>query len=119
MMIAHLGFGVLLYFYFFQEHASVQQLLTAEFFGSLAAAVYMVFRRIFFSRWDMLLGFGLYVAKGAVEAQGGRIAFTSNEGKGTSFKVELPILHPDCKKVKELNHGEDTKDHKAYEKKLA
>lgn len=36
-------------------------------------------------------GFGLYVAKGAVEAQGGTITFKSEIGKGTTFFVELPI----------------------------
>lgn len=36
-------------------------------------------------------GFGLYVAKGAVEAQGGKIWFESEEGKGTTFFVELPV----------------------------
>ena len=36
-------------------------------------------------------GFGLYVAKGAIEAQGGKIEFTSEEGKGTAFSIELPL----------------------------
>lgn len=36
-------------------------------------------------------GFGLYVAKGAIEAQGGRIWFKSQQGKGTTFFLELPI----------------------------
>lgn len=36
-------------------------------------------------------GFGLYVAKGAVEAQKGQIWFDSQEGKGTKFFVVLPI----------------------------
>lgn len=36
-------------------------------------------------------GFGLYVAKGAIEAQGGKMWFTSEEGKGTTFVVELPM----------------------------
>jgi signal transduction histidine kinase len=37
-------------------------------------------------------GLGLFVAKGAVEAQGGRIWFESKEGKGTAFFVALPIM---------------------------
>lgn len=36
-------------------------------------------------------GFGLYVAKGAVEAQGGSIRFESAEGKGTTFYVTVPV----------------------------
>lgn len=36
-------------------------------------------------------GFGLYVAKGAIEAQGGTIQFHSKVGKGTTFYVELPL----------------------------
>lgn len=36
-------------------------------------------------------GFGLFVAKGAVEAQGGKIWFESTEGKGTTFFVILPL----------------------------
>ncbi len=36
-------------------------------------------------------GFGLYVAKGAIEAQGGGISFESTEGKGTTFYVKVPV----------------------------
>lgn len=36
-------------------------------------------------------GFGLFVAKGAVEAQGGNIWFESEENKGTKFYVRLPL----------------------------
>lgn len=36
-------------------------------------------------------GFGLYVAKGAIEAQGGKIRFESEEQKGTTFFIELPL----------------------------
>lgn len=36
-------------------------------------------------------GFGLYIAKGAVEAQGGTLRFESDEGKGTTFFVDVPI----------------------------
>lgn len=37
-------------------------------------------------------GFGLFAAKGAVEAQGGKIWFESEENKGTTFFVDLPII---------------------------
>ncbi len=36
-------------------------------------------------------GFGLYAAKGAIEAQGGSIEFESIEGKGTTFSAEVPL----------------------------
>ncbi len=36
-------------------------------------------------------GLGLYAAKGAIEAQGGKIRFESEENKGTTFFVEVPI----------------------------
>ena len=36
-------------------------------------------------------GFGLYIAKGAIESQGGKIWFESQEGKGTSFYLEIPL----------------------------
>jgi signal transduction histidine kinase len=36
-------------------------------------------------------GFGLYVAKGAIEAQDGEISFESEEGKGTTFYIKLPL----------------------------
>ena len=36
-------------------------------------------------------GFGLFVAKGAVEAQGGKIWFTSEENEGTTFSMTVPL----------------------------
>jgi len=39
-------------------------------------------------------GFGLFVAKGAVEAQGGSISFVSAEGEGTAFTVAVPLITP-------------------------
>lgn len=39
-------------------------------------------------------GFGLYVAKGAIESQDGKIWFESEEGKGTAFFIELPLVPP-------------------------
>jgi two-component system sensor histidine kinase SenX3 len=35
-------------------------------------------------------GLGLAFARAVVEAHGGRIGFTSEEGRGTTFEVELP-----------------------------
>ena len=37
------------------------------------------------------LGLGLYIARGLVEAQGGRIWFESEPGRGTTFWFSLPI----------------------------
>jgi len=45
-------------------------------------------------------GFGLYVAKGGVEAQGGVIDFQSVEGKGTTFIVKIPLVKPEEKNFK-------------------
>lgn len=41
-------------------------------------------------------GFGLYIAKGAIESQDGKIWFESEENVGTTFFIELPLRnHPD------------------------
>jgi signal transduction histidine kinase len=44
-------------------------------------------------------GFGLYVAKGAIEGQGGQMWFESEEGKGTTFYFELPLKYPPVSKT--------------------
>jgi two-component system sensor histidine kinase VicK len=36
-------------------------------------------------------GLGLYIAKKAIEALGGKIDFTSQQDKGTTFRIEFPI----------------------------
>lgn len=45
-------------------------------------------------------GFGLYIAKKAIESQGGKIWFTSKEGKGTTFMIELPIKQAEATQEK-------------------
>jgi signal transduction histidine kinase len=44
-------------------------------------------------------GLGLYVAKSFIEMHGGKISFTSQEGKGTTFWFDLPLIQgkPDSK----------------------
>lgn len=37
-------------------------------------------------------GLGLFAAKGAAEAQGGKVWFTSESGRGTTFFVEIPLV---------------------------
>ena len=39
-------------------------------------------------------GLGLYIVKGLVELQGGRIDVTSEYGKGSSFAFTLPVARP-------------------------
>jgi signal transduction histidine kinase len=53
-----------------------------------------IFRRFFRARSGegrSGTGLGLYVSKGIVEAHGGRIWFESQEGKGSTFYVLLPV----------------------------
>jgi heavy metal sensor kinase len=40
-------------------------------------------------------GLGLSIVKSICTAHGGRVDFQSTEGKGSRFKVELPLLQPD------------------------
>jgi heavy metal sensor kinase len=49
-------------------------------------------------------GLGLSIVKSICTAHGGRVDFTSVEGKGSKFRVELPLTHSSQGKT-ELNHG--------------
>ena len=39
-------------------------------------------------------GIGLAVVKKGIESSGGRIWFETQEGRGTTFYIELPVAHP-------------------------
>jgi signal transduction histidine kinase len=49
-------------------------------------------------------GLGLSIVKSICTAHGGRVDFTSVEGKGSRFKVELPLTQSGQGKM-ELKHG--------------
>lgn len=38
-------------------------------------------------------GLGLFIAKSVIELSGGNISFSSQEGKGSSFTITLPLAH--------------------------
>jgi signal transduction histidine kinase len=40
------------------------------------------------------VGLGLSITRAIVESHGGRLSFTSTEGKGTTFRIELPLGSP-------------------------
>lgn len=47
----------------------------------------------FFNTKECRIGFGLYTVKKGVELHRGKIGVVSEEGKGTTFIIELPIRH--------------------------
>jgi heavy metal sensor kinase len=49
-------------------------------------------------------GLGLSIVKSICTAHGGKVDFTSVEGKGSRFKVELPLTHSGQGKM-DFNHG--------------
>ncbi len=57
-----------------------------------------VFKRFYSSGSDNGFGLGLAIVKELVETMGGRIALKSTHGKGTAFRIELPIyIEPGAK----------------------
>jgi signal transduction histidine kinase len=57
------------------------------------------------SREEGGVGLGLAIARWAIEANGGRIELVSNEGRGSLFRVVLPLrpTHPSLGKGETMN----------------
>ena len=55
-------------------------------------------------------GIGLNLVKGYVDLHKGKIDVSSEEGKGTCFKIEISNCHLETKEMKESNVTEETKD---------
>jgi PAS domain S-box-containing protein len=54
------------------------------------------------------LGFGLYLSRALVEAQGGELRVSSVEGQGATFTLSLPLLHETQEDF--VDEGNDTQD---------
>jgi two-component system, NtrC family, sensor kinase len=61
--------------------------------GISAEALPKIFKPFFTTRTEGT-GLGLSLANSIVQSHGGRIEVTSTPGKGTQFKVSLPVQHP-------------------------
>lgn len=76
---------------------SVVTSVTDSGWGIPASAQKQIFSKFFrapniVKRETTGTGLGLYLVKGLVDALGGKIAFKSEEGKGTTFTVTLPAI---------------------------
>jgi len=61
--------------------------------GISAEALPRIFKPFFTTRSEGT-GLGLSLANSIVQSHGGRIDVTSTPGKGSQFKVSLPVQHP-------------------------
>jgi len=73
-----------------QNHDNVAITISDTGRGISADALPRIFKPFFTTRSEGT-GLGLSLANGIVQSHGGRIDVTSTPGKGTSFKVSLPI----------------------------
>jgi signal transduction histidine kinase len=73
-----------------QDQDTVQVSITDDGCGMSSETQEQIFKPFFTSGKESGTGLGLYIAHGIVEQLGGRITVQSEEGKGTTFIVELP-----------------------------
>lgn len=67
-----------------------------------------VFEPFFTTKGSAGLGLGLAATRTQVKAMQGQIAFTTQPGKGTTFRVILPLRLADNEKQKESDHAKNT-----------
>ena len=72
-----------------QDQDTVQVSITDDGAGMSAETQEQIFKPFFTSGKDTGTGLGLYITHGIVKQLGGRITVQSEEGKGTTFIVEL------------------------------
>jgi len=75
------------------DHDSVIVQVSDTGRGISAEALPKIFKPFFTTRSEGT-GLGLSLANSIVQSHGGRIEVTSAPGKGTQFKVSLPLQHP-------------------------
>jgi len=75
------------------DHDSVVVRVSDTGRGISAEALPKIFRPFFTTRSEGT-GLGLSLANSIVQSHGGRIEVTSTPGKGSQFKVSLPLQHP-------------------------
>src|SRR5690625_7998638 len=63
-------------------------------------------------------GFGLSLSKEFIERMNGRIFFTSKEGKGSSFFMEMPLKEGSAKTISEMK-SDKAKEERAEEQYLS
>lgn len=76
--------------------------------GNVMSNLFQKFYRSHRSRETVAgTGIGLYISKGIIESHGGRIGVRSEEGKGSTFTVSIPIYATVADKLKAGNNSNE------------